>query len=197
MSEERVEAAPALTERDPSQSRRGDWIQTFSGIQFWPLDPLPEEILIEDIAHALSHQCRFAGHCNEFYSVADHSVRVSEIVPWEFALWGLMHDAAEAYLVDLSRPIKKFSTMGAAYSEIEAGLMKSIAARFSLKGCEPALVKRADNILLVTEKRDLMKCAPKPWEDNGCEPLPEKIIPRTPAESKTAFLATFETLSRH
>jgi len=60
--------------------RNGDWIQTFSGLQFWPLDPRPDEINIEDIAHALSLQCRFGGHCNRFYSVADHSIHVSMLV---------------------------------------------------------------------------------------------------------------------
>ena len=92
--------------------RVGDWIQTMSGVIFYPLDPRPEEIRIEDIAHALSHQCRFAGHCREFYSVAEHSVRVSRELPQEFMLWGLLHDASEAYLVDLPRPIKRWSAMG-------------------------------------------------------------------------------------
>ena len=83
--------------------RKGDWMQTHSGIQFWPLDPRPEDILIEDIAHALSNQCRFAGHCCFHYSVAQHSVLVSENVPAQDAMWGLLHDAGEAYLVDLPR----------------------------------------------------------------------------------------------
>lgn len=176
--------------------RKGDWIQTYTGIQFWPLDPRPEEIHIEDIAHALSHQCRFAGHCEQFYSVADHCVRVSEIVPFEYAMWGLLHDAAEAYLVDLPRPIKKYSRMGTLYAEIEAALMLAVGVRFNLHGFEPAIVKRADNVLLVTEKRDLVKCPPKPWEDNGCEPLPARIIPRTSSEAKSAFLFTYESLMR-
>jgi uncharacterized protein len=101
-------------------TRTGDWIQTYTGKQFWPLSPLPEDIVIEDIAHALSMQCRFGGHVRTFYSVAQHSVHVSLLVEPQYALWGLLHDAAEAYLVDLPRPIKKFSEMGLLYQEIEA-----------------------------------------------------------------------------
>lgn len=72
----------------PADDRRGDWIQTFTGRRFWPLDPRPEDVCIEDIAHALSLKCRFGGHCTRFYSVAEHSVHVSNYVPAEFALWG-------------------------------------------------------------------------------------------------------------
>ena len=66
-----------------TQGRKGDWILTYSGIEFWPLDPRPEDVRIEDIAHALSMQCRFAGHCDRFYSVAEHSIRVADLVPRE------------------------------------------------------------------------------------------------------------------
>jgi hypothetical protein len=86
--------------------RKGDWMQTYTGRQFWPIDPRADEIDIVDIAHALSQQCRFAGHCKSFYSVATHSWHTSNVCNSENALWGLLHDAAEAYLVDLPTPIK-------------------------------------------------------------------------------------------
>src|SRR5579885_2784587 len=86
--------------------RHGDWIQTYCGVAFYPLDPRPEEILIEDIAHALSMLCRFTGHVKRFYSVAQHCVYVSHRCDPKDALWGLLHDAAEAYLNDISRPVK-------------------------------------------------------------------------------------------
>jgi hypothetical protein len=70
-------------------------ITTFSDVRFWPLLPNPDDIRIEDIAHALSNQCRFAGHAREFYSVAEHCVRVSQLCRPEEALWGLLHDASE------------------------------------------------------------------------------------------------------
>lgn len=73
--------------------RIGDWIQTFTGRQFWPLDPQPDHIDIADIAHALAHDCRFGGHCRRFYSVAEHSVLLSRAVAPEFRLAALMHDS--------------------------------------------------------------------------------------------------------
>src|ERR1035441_1601867 len=88
-------------------------ITTFSGVRFWPLIPNPADIRIEDIAHALSNQCRFGGHTREFYSVAEHSVRVSQLCTPENALWGLLHDASEAYLSDVTAPITELPQLEA------------------------------------------------------------------------------------
>lgn len=74
---------------------KGDWMQTYTGRRFWPLDPVAGDIEIMDIAHALSNQCRYAGHTRFHYSVAQHSVQVSENVAPEHALWGLLHDAPD------------------------------------------------------------------------------------------------------
>ena len=84
-----------------------DWIQTYTGRRFHPLAPRADELDLVDIAHALSLNCRFNGHCRCFYSVAEHCVRVADILPPELALWGLLHDAAEAYLADVPRPAKQ------------------------------------------------------------------------------------------
>lgn len=135
--------------------RTGAWIQTYSGVAFYPLDPRPEEILIEDIAHALAMQCRFTGHVKRFYSVAEHSVHVSRLCPAEFALWGLLHDASEAYLCDVARPVKRMPGMEG-YRAAEAKLMDNITARFGLDPDEPAGVKLADTTMLGIEVRDLM-----------------------------------------
>ncbi len=86
------------------------WIQTFTGRRFWPLGARAGDVDVRDIAHALALKCRFNGHCRVFYSVAEHSVRVSRVMEVggrKMAMWGLMHDAAEAYLADLGGPIKK------------------------------------------------------------------------------------------
>jgi len=83
-----------------------EWIQTYTGKKFWAFDAAIADICIEDIAHALAMRCRFGCHCKEFYSVAQHSVIVSHHLPPELKLWGLLHDATEAYLPDVPRPQK-------------------------------------------------------------------------------------------
>lgn len=168
--------------------RYGDWLQTYSGVQFWPLDPRPEEIRIEDIAHALSNQCRFSGHVSAHYSVAEHCVRVSRIVPALDALWGLLHDAAEAYLVDLPRPLKRLPGF-AAYRDAESEIMVAVCSKFGLP-MEPASVRLADAVLLATEARDLMGPRPAPWMAMP-EPLVERIEPWGAAFAEAAFLARF------
>lgn len=171
--------------------RAGDWMQTFLGRQFWPLDARAEEVHVIDIAHSLSQQCRFAGHCNEFYSVAEHSVRVSLACDEEDALWGLLHDAAEAYLVDLPTPVKRSM---AAYTEIETRLQVVLSERFGLSVAMPASVKRADAVLLATEARDLMAKPPADWFPMP-PPQQEKIRPMTSKQAKDAFLTRFFLLS--
>ncbi len=167
------------------------WIQTYSGKQFFPLDPRPEDIDIRDIAHSLSLQCRFNGHCLEFYSVADHSLHVSRLLPRELTLWGLLHDAGEAYLTDLPRPIKH-SVEG--YNELEERMLEVIARRFDLPWPMPAEVLRADDVALVTEARDLMAPAPASW-GMTVEPVPEAIVPLAPGDSEQMFLARFRELT--
>ncbi len=154
---------------------RTDWIHTHMGLQAFPLDLKPEQINILDIAHALGHQCRFSGHCEWFYSVAQHSYYVSLIVaelggkPID-QLCGLLHDASEAYLVDLPTPVK-WQVVG--YKEAEARAMNVICDVFKIPRQEYSppgyeggsgwdLVKKADAIALATEARDLMK-NPKNW----------------------------------
>lgn len=168
-----------------------DWIQTRSGRRFSPLDPDPAAIDVADIAHSLALQCRFNGHCRVFYSVADHCVRVSRVVPPEHALWGLLHDAAEAYLGDLPRPIK---VQLPAYRAAEDRLMEFIARHFGLPWPMPAPVHEADNVLLVTEQRDLMGPAPASW-GLVATPLPERIEPLGPEAAEAAFLARFAELT--
>ena len=144
------------------KTRRGDWIQTYTGKAFWPLDPRLEDIDIRDIAHSLAYQCRFAGHCHPFYSVAQHSVFVSQLVSARHAGWGLMHDAAEAYITDLPRPLKR-SLFGDHFCCVEEEILKIIAKAFHLPPEIPSEVHHADDRMLMTEARDLMGKAPMPW----------------------------------
>ncbi len=174
-----------------------DWIQTFTGRQFWPLDPRVEDVCIEDIAHALSNTCRFCGHTREFYSVAQHSILESCYVeaiggPRVDALWGLLHDASEAYLHDITRPLKRSDLFGEAYVKAEARLMRVIADAFGLPGEMPGNVKFADEVALVTEMRDLMDHVPA---GQYAEPLREDIVPWTPRSAELAFLDRFHALT--
>jgi hypothetical protein len=139
---------------DTMDGRVGDWIQTYSGGRFWPLDPRAEEVEIIDIAHALSQICRYNGHCRMFYSVAQHSMLVAAACSAENRLWGLMHDAAEAYLADVVRPVKHCLE---GWEAIEERVLRAIAERFGLAWPVPAEVKEIDTRILINEKRDLMR----------------------------------------
>lgn len=166
-------------------TRIGDWIQTFTGVQFFPLDPRREDIRLEDIAHALSNLCRFGGHTNEFYSVAQHSVLVSWQTP-EHPREALLHDATEAYLVDVPRPIKGHL---AGYAEIEAHLAGCIGNRFGLVlNPLPADVKEQDERALMTEKRDLRGPSPAPWKVSAA-PWADRIVPWEPRRAALTFMA--------
>jgi hypothetical protein len=166
------------------------WIQTYTGKQFYPLTPSLEAIDVRDIAHSLSLQCRYNGHCRVFYSVADHSLRVSRIVPPEHALWGLLHDAAEAYLTDLPRPVKHAVD---GYDRLEDSLLRVIAQRFDLGWPMPEAVRHADDVLLATEMRDLLGPPPAPWPLSA-SPRTETIVPLTAREAEQAFLARHREL---
>lgn len=166
------------------------WIQTHGGRQFWPLAPRADDIAIADIAHSLSLLCRFNGHCREFYSVAEHSLRVSRICAPEHALWGLLHDAAEAYFGDIPRPVK---AQFPAVADMEERLLRAVAEHFALPWPPPAAVRAADEALLATEARDLMGTPPADWR-LAAVPLPERIAPLAPAAAELAFLARFHEL---
>jgi 5'-deoxynucleotidase YfbR-like HD superfamily hydrolase len=168
------------------------WIQTFSGRKFHPLNPVIDAIVIQDIAHALSNQCRFSGHVKEFYSVAQHCVLVSYICDSHNALWGLLHDASEAYLVDVPRPVKR-SGKFSAYLEFEKTMQDAICKRFDLHPEEPIDVKLADVKLLATEARDLMSPLHPEWK-SPINPLPFRIDPLPPKEAKKLFLERFDEL---
>lgn len=104
------------------------WIQTFTGKKVFPLAMTAEMVCVDDIAHALSMKCRFTGHCREFYSIAEHSVRVSLLVRPELRLAALLHDAAEAYLPDLARPIKSQAFFRLSSADVSlAGAEKPLA----------------------------------------------------------------------
>ena len=169
------------------------FIGTFSGLRFWPLDPNPEKILIADIAHALAHQCRFGGHSSKFYSVAEHSVHVSQLCLPEHALWGLLHDASEAYLVDLPRPLKLLPEF-AAYREAERRLQRAVAVRFGLAPEQPARVTAADDTMLWIEAHSLLGSMPVKAVRSTRPPF-EITAPLLPVEAERLFLSRFKKLT--
>jgi len=165
------------------------WIQTYSGKRVNLLDPKIEDICIEDIAQSLSMQCRFNGHCKEFYSVAQHSVFVSKLCDKQDALYGLLHDASEAYLVDIPKPLK-YSGKFENYLQFEEKMMKVIYQKFNLIGEEPESVKHADRVMLMTEARDLAtKFNPSDW--GKVPPAEFSIKAASYSEAKKMFLDRF------
>lgn len=166
-------------------------ILTANGSYFDLMAPSLSDIDIETIAHALSHICRFTGHTREFYSVAQHCYHTSFIVPEEYALEALLHDAAEAYIGDVATPLKRqlFD-----YAEIEQKVERAIADRFNLTLPMSAYVHRADQIMLATEKRDLMPDGDDWFAGTDILPLTTKIEPLPPTMAKRMFLDRYHHL---
>lgn len=165
--------------------RKGDWILTYTGGRFYPLDPRPEDIDIRDIAHALSLTCRYNGHCKMFYSVAEHSVRMllEESLPG-LGIWKLLHDAAEAYISDVPKPIKP---MLKEFRPIEDNILRVIAERFGLPPYPKDDIHHSDMVMQATEKRDVIRNNGPEWVYELPPPLPGKIVPWSPHVAEFAF----------
>ncbi len=136
------------------------WIQTKSGVKFSLTKPKPEMVLLEDIAHGLSNICRFNGQCKEFYSVARHSLEVAQNVPTGLEIYGLLHDAAEAYIGDMSSPLK---SLFPEFKKIEIRILNTIFEAFSIPYPNPEeskAVKEVDVQMLVTEGWELFDYVP-------------------------------------
>lgn len=177
------------------------YIVTHCGHKYHHTWPALEDICIEDIAHALSQICRFTGHINRFYSVAQHSVLCSYICDPADALEGLLHDASEAYCSDINRPLKRSPGMEI-YRYYEKICQNVISQKFNLNG-EPASVKRADMDMLITE-RDSFYSKENTWENkkwnvgedvNVSTQLKGDIIALSPKEAEQLFLTRFYELT--
>lgn len=137
------------------------WIETYTGKQFFPLEPRTGDVDIVDIAHSLSMQCRFNGHTKVFYSVAEHCLVMAEELKAKgfgrrLQLYGLLHDASEAYLSDVPRPVKRDLP---GYRAAEAEVQRVILKAFGIPEpsvVEKSLVKVMDELLLACEGRELM-----------------------------------------
>jgi uncharacterized protein len=173
------------------------WIQTYSGLKF-DIDNLnPDMITIRDIAHALSLNCRYNGHCKQFYSVAEHCVLMSENVLPEYAMDALLHDAAEAYLTDIPRPFKPLIV---GFEDLEYKVLRTIYKKFGLIYPDWETrkeIKQADLIMLKVEQRDVMSTPPEKWAClEGVEIWPEfgGLELWTPAHAEEYFQETFHNL---
>lgn len=175
-----------------------NWMQTYTGKKFYPLKPEKSKFCIEDIAHALSNICRFTGHCREFFSVAQHSVLVSQTIPSEYALLGLLHDASEAYLTDVARPIKQLPALSK-YRILEDRIQKLIYKTFGVNGCNEydgvVELKIFDNLILRNEAKclNLLK---SDWKHYELRDLKLKIKPLLPKKAERAFLSRYSELKK-
>jgi len=165
---------------------------TASGIDFHPTDPSPYLVRIEDIAHALAHTCRYGGHTSSFYSVAQHSVLISRALPPDLRLWGLLHDAAEAYVGDIPRPLKGHLQ---GYDGIEGRVMQAIVLAFNLQpSTMPPEVKAIDDAIIADEAKALMPRAARDWP--GAElALGIEIEPWAPGYARAVFLYEYTKLT--
>jgi hypothetical protein len=141
-----------------------NWIETVSGIRFEFLDPQPDQIKINDIAHALSNNCRFVGQCRKFYSVAEHSWHVARLLdgtPLVVQLAGLLHDASEAYITDVASPVKQHMPE---YVKMEDKIMEAIAKKYGFEYPFHPAIKHADLTMLSIEAHHLLPSKGNDWE---------------------------------
>lgn len=184
-----------MNDSNPAAMVTTTYVSTFSGNRFYPLEPWIDHVDIEDIAHGLAYQCRFNGQTREFYSVAQHSLLVCSLAPTDLRLAALLHDAAEAYLGDMVKPLK---VLLPEFAAIEDKVSAIIAAAFEIDFSDYAPIKRADLVALATEKRDLMPHSVERWAYlDGIAPSPQRIVAMQPHEAKRAFLEQFERLHAH
>jgi uncharacterized protein len=169
-----------------------NWIQTYTGKKFYPLNPNIEDIDIIDIAHSLSNLCRFTGHSKHFYSISQHSVYVSLNCDPKDAMKALIHDASEYALQDIPSPLK-YSGLFEEYKKFEKQLQSMIYRKYCGDDVEPESVKIADLRMLATEARDLMHPLHEDWK-MPAEPFLFKIEPLSPKEAESLFLTRFNEL---
>ena len=175
------------------------WVQTFSGKKFDLINPSIDSVCLIDIAHALSRICRFNGHVKNFYSVAEHSVYVSNCVPEKYAKEALLHDAHEAYVGDVTSPMKRAMARNAVkrgspvsdFATTEAGVYNAVVRRFGLysntdEHCEDR-IKHADLALLATEQERFFPEMVSDWMLK-IPPVNIKILGLSPVRARKMFL---------
>lgn len=170
------------------------FIKTFSGKHFYYHKINPDNIIINDIAVSLSNICRFAGHLSQFYSVAQHAVLCSQLVPAEFAFEALMHDASEAYCQDIPAPLKRLLPD---YQRMEEKVDVAIREKYNLPQFMSTPVKYADLVMLATERRDLGLDDGSFWPVLEGIPATDmfRVTPLAPGQAYEQFIERFNELS--
>lgn len=189
---------PTANMSEDEQWHKAQWMQTYTGKKFYPTAPIVADIDILDIAHSLSMQCRYNGHVKEFYSVAEHCVLMSYAVEKshnkELAFEALLHDATEAYVGDMVRPLK---IQMPEFQEAERIIAEAIGERFgapSSSAMSPE-VKDADNRILLDEKAALMGLSPGKWEVDNLPSLRVYIKAWDPITARNKYLQRFNELA--
>lgn len=169
-------------------------ISTLSGRFFDLLKPEDYDYCIEEIGEALSNICRYTGHVKKFYSVAEHSVLVSHIVPERLALAGLLHDSSEAFVGDVSSPLKKLLPE---YRVIEENIQQAIAKHYGFEYPFPEEVHEADKRMYWRERIDV---APGPrdrlWHQDLAATRKVQASGMTPTMAKRYFLSRYKEITR-
>lgn len=183
---------------DKRLKRSGPVMATSLGGGFWPFDPRAEDVHIEDIAHSLARLRRFNGHCQDYLSIAEHSVLVSKIGPDEEALERLLHDAAEFAIGDIISPIKRHPQVAAVIKPIEENIERAIAEAFDLVYPWSPSVHLADRLVVEEEQR---RNVARSWRGayrtpdeppEGAEPI--ELMRLEPEAAEALFLETFHEL---
>lgn len=198
----------------PEHSDGGAWIQTFNGGGFWPLDPRPEDVRLEDVAHALALKCRYNGHCRRFYSVAQHSVLMADWlaarpgVQWWEPVFALLHDSGEAYLADIPSPVKGHTGVRTgdasggggweSFADLEDRVVWAVTQRLcpALPETDMTRVGLADKRILIDEVTELFTAEQlSAWTfPDGLMPLG---VPVEPWEWQKAELEYLAAWNRH
>lgn len=171
---------------------RGMWMRTRSGGRFYPADPQPEDINILDLASGLSRECRYGGQMPGWYSVAEHSLLVAQALPAHLKLQGLMHDAPEGLIRDMTRPNK---VLLPDYQALEDKVWRVVATKFGLPYELDPLVKIADEAVLLAERMQLFPDDRSDWSIKGA-PADVTIKQLSYDRAEPEFLGYFHHLTK-
>jgi hypothetical protein len=174
------------------------WMETFTGKKFTFQKPTPEIICIRDIAHALALLTRYNGHTIKFYSVAEHCVLLTRYMrkkgyPTRMLMTCLLHDAAEAYIGDMPRPVK---VRLPSFKRVENVIAKVISEKYHLYWPEPKALKSVDRRALTDERAQAMPPSNNHWMADDLEPIGIELKFWSPAQAEAKFMGQYGLLKR-